>query len=107
MVPGESVTLLLEGYFHWESHKLKFIFREKSGSSWIFSDFNPGTYLVQVIYENLALQNMGMTIEPPRRQGLQELSFLITPNTSVRLPISLIFFLGFLGVLAVFLTVFF
>ncbi|MDF5721915.1 MAG: hypothetical protein PUP91_15820 [Rhizonema sp. PD37] len=52
VVPGESVTLSLSGYFHWESHKLKFIFREKSGSSWIFSDFNPGKYSVQVIYEN-------------------------------------------------------
>ncbi len=52
VIPGESVTLLLQGYFQWESHKLKFVFREKSGSYWIFSDFNSGTYSVQVIYEN-------------------------------------------------------
>jgi hypothetical protein len=52
VVPGESVTLLLEGYFQWEKDKLKFVFREKSGSYWIFSSFNPGRYSLRVIYEN-------------------------------------------------------
>jgi hypothetical protein len=52
VMPGESVTLLLKGYFHWESHKLKFVFLEKDGSYWIFSDFNPGTYWVKFTYEN-------------------------------------------------------
>lgn len=52
VMPKESVTLLLEGYFHWQNHELKFVFLEKSGSCWIFSDFNSGAYSVQVIYEN-------------------------------------------------------
>ncbi len=52
VIPQESVILMLEGYFQWESDKLKFVFREKSGSYWIFSDFNPGAYFIQVIYEN-------------------------------------------------------
>jgi hypothetical protein len=52
LMPKESVTLLLEGYFHWQHHKLNFVFREESGSYWIFSDFSPGTYWVQFTYEN-------------------------------------------------------
>jgi hypothetical protein len=52
LMPGESLSLLLEGYFYWESNKLKFVFIEKNGSHWIFSDFNHGRYWVQFTYEN-------------------------------------------------------
>ncbi|RUR73288.1 hypothetical protein ACF3DV_10610 [Chlorogloeopsis fritschii PCC 9212] len=44
LIPGKSLTLALKGYFQWESHKLKFVFIEKGGCCWIFSDFKPGTY---------------------------------------------------------------
>ena len=26
LIPGESVSLLIEGYFHWQHHKLEFVF---------------------------------------------------------------------------------
>jgi hypothetical protein len=50
--PGESLFFLLEGYFYWKDNKLKFVFIEKNGSHWIFSDFNHDRYLVQFTYEN-------------------------------------------------------
>jgi hypothetical protein len=52
LMPGESVSFLLEGYFSWEKNKLKFVFLEKDGSYWIFSDFNHGEYWVQLTYGN-------------------------------------------------------
>jgi hypothetical protein len=52
VMPGESVSLLLKGYFHWQHHKLEFVFIEKDGSYWIFSDFNHGRYWIQFTYEN-------------------------------------------------------
>lgn len=52
LAPAESVSLLLEGYFCWEDSKLIFVFREKDGSYWVFSDFNHGEYWVQFTYEN-------------------------------------------------------
>ncbi|WP_375478915.1 hypothetical protein [uncultured Nostoc sp.] len=32
LMPGKSLSLLLEGYFYWESNKLKFVFIEKNRS---------------------------------------------------------------------------
>ncbi|WP_017651335.1 hypothetical protein [Fortiea contorta] len=52
LMPGESGSLLLEGYFYWENNKLKFLFLEKDGSSWIFNDFNYGRYWILFTYEN-------------------------------------------------------
>jgi hypothetical protein len=52
LMPGESLCFVLEGYFCWESNKLKFIFLEKDGCNWIFSDFNHGRYWFQFTYKN-------------------------------------------------------
>jgi hypothetical protein len=52
LMPGESLSFVLEGYFSWESNKLKFVFLEKDGCFWIFSDFNHGKYWVKFTYEN-------------------------------------------------------
>lgn len=52
LAPGESASLLVEGYFCWEDNKLKFVFREPGGSYWIFYDFGHGEYWVQFTYEN-------------------------------------------------------
>jgi hypothetical protein len=67
LMPGESLSLLLEGYFYWESNnKLKFVFIEKNGSHWIFSDFNHGRYWVQFTCENQypAWEQMGGWSDP-------------------------------------------
>lgn len=65
VIPGENVTFLVEGYFHWSNNELKFVFLRKDGTYWWFGNFNPGTYWVQVIYENpyLAWKQMGFTGE--------------------------------------------
>jgi hypothetical protein len=36
LAPGESASLLVEGYFCWEDNKLKYVFREPGGQDWIF-----------------------------------------------------------------------
>lgn len=52
LMPGESVNFLSAGYFQWQNNTLIFVFREKGGSCWVFSDFHPGKYSIQFTYEN-------------------------------------------------------
>ncbi|WP_228014579.1 hypothetical protein [Fortiea sp. LEGE XX443] len=52
VMPGESINFLSAGYFQWQHNKLNFVFREKDGTYWIFSDFHPGKYSIQFTYEN-------------------------------------------------------
>lgn len=52
LMPGESVTFLVEGYFEWFKSELKFVFMRKDATYWWYGNFESGTYSINVIYEN-------------------------------------------------------
>lgn len=52
LMPGESVTFLVEGYFEWFKSELKFAFIGKDATHWWYGNFELGTYSINVIYEN-------------------------------------------------------
>jgi len=85
LMPGESLSLLLEGYFYWESNKLKFVFIEKNGSHWIFSDFNHGRYWVQFTYENQypAWEQMGGWSDPIDLKPVWEEQIYNNPRSDI------------------------
>ncbi|MBE9006803.1 hypothetical protein IQ259_17450 [Fortiea sp. LEGE XX443] len=52
LMPGESVTFLVEGYFEWFKDGLQFAFMRKDATYWWYGNFESGTYSIKVIYEN-------------------------------------------------------
>ncbi len=53
LIPGESVTFLVEGCFEWIRNELKFPFTRKDAVHWWYGKFEgAGTYSIHVIYEN-------------------------------------------------------
>ncbi|MCC5665111.1 hypothetical protein LC653_14595 [Nostoc sp. CHAB 5784] len=52
LIPGESVSFLVEGYFEWFENELKFTFMRKDATYWWYGNFESGTYSINVIYEN-------------------------------------------------------
>ncbi|MBW4455161.1 MAG: hypothetical protein KME55_21980 [Nostoc indistinguendum CM1-VF10] len=52
LMPGESVTFLVEGSFEWFKSELKFAFIRKDATYWWYGNFELGTYSINVIYEN-------------------------------------------------------
>ncbi|MBD2411150.1 hypothetical protein FACHB389_21820 [Nostoc calcicola FACHB-389] len=52
LMPGESVTFLVEGYFEWFENELKFAFMRKDATYWWYGNFESGTYSINIIYEN-------------------------------------------------------
>jgi len=87
LMPKESVTLLLEGYFRWQHHKLNFVFSEKDGSHWIFSDFKPGTYWVQFTYRNryAAWEQMDNRNNPIDLKPVWEEQIYNNPRSAVKI----------------------
>jgi hypothetical protein len=52
LMPGESVTFLVEGYFEWFKDGLQFAFMRKDATYWWYRNFESGIYSINVIYEN-------------------------------------------------------
>jgi|GEM_PF-1519068 len=52
LMPGESVTFLVEGYFEWFKDGLQFAFMRKDATYWWYGNFESGIYSINVIYEN-------------------------------------------------------
>ncbi|MDZ8259846.1 hypothetical protein [Nostoc sp. ChiQUE01b] len=52
LMPRESVTFLVKGYFEWFENELKFTFMRKDATYWWYGNFESGTYSINVIYEN-------------------------------------------------------
>ncbi|MEH2055842.1 MAG: hypothetical protein V7K97_06675 [Nostoc sp.] len=52
LMPRESITFLVEGYFEWFENELKFAFLRKDATYWWYGNFKSGTYSINVIYEN-------------------------------------------------------
>ena len=50
--PGESIAFIQQGDLYWEQDKLNFIFRERSGTWWVFPNLSFGTYLLRMFYRN-------------------------------------------------------
>ncbi|MGB3512870.1 MAG: hypothetical protein WBA93_27385 [Microcoleaceae cyanobacterium] len=83
-MPGESVTLFLDGMLSWQNNKLQLGGSDGFGGLWYFDDLEPGTYKFRFFYQS---DRAARQIFKPEEQVLEEIwtGRVATPFVEIRL----------------------